>query len=79
MYFYSLKSFLFCLEYRKSIFFFLAYISRLEVKTSKVAQHGQQASKGVGEREEGKRGGGWGLPGTFFILTVFAGKMTLQD
>ena len=69
MFSYSLKCFLFYLEYRKSIFFWL--ISCLEVKTSKVAKPAQRTSEGVGDGEDGEKWGGWGLPVSLFWFYWF--------
>ena len=79
MYFYSLKSFLFYLEYRNQVFF-LAYftLGSKNIKSGLACTAGVESGRGQGRRE---KGGGVGIAHfTFLILTVWGGgEMTSQD
>ena len=72
MYFYSLKSFLFYLEYRNQVFF-LAYftLGSKNIKSGLACTAGVESGRGQGRRE---KGGGVGIAHfTFLILTVWRG------
>lgn len=72
MYFYSLKSFLFYLEYRNQVFF-LAYftLGSKNIKSGLACTAGVESGRGQGRRE---KGGGVGIAHfTFLILTFWGG------
>ena len=78
MYFYSLKSFLFYLEYRNQVFF-LAYftLGSKNIKSGLACTAGVESGRGQGRRE---KGGGVGIAHfTFLILTFWGGGKWRQD
>ena len=71
MYFYNLKSFLFYLEYRKSIFRGLYFtLGSKNIKSGLACTTGVESGRGQGRRE---KGGGGDCPFHFFDINGFGG------
>ena len=72
MYFYSLKSFLFYLEYRNHVFFQAYFTPRSKnIKSGPACTAGVESGRGQGRREKG--GGGWRLPISLFDFNGLGG------
>lgn len=79
MYFYSLKSFLFQLEYRNHVFFQAYFtLGSKNIKSGLACTAGVESGRGQGRREKG--GGGGDCPFHFFDFNgLGGGEMTSQD